>query len=88
VFICDGLGLLVLAAATRKELKRVTWHADTRGNPVFARQGARYISNIDNINVLDMKTLEVAVHLTSGKHPEGMALVGGIAQVPGSVHAL
>ena len=81
VFICDDLGLLVMDAATKKELKRVKLGTPTHEEILFSPDGAHvYIPNIDNINVLDMKTLEVTGHLTSGKHPEGMALVARIAQ--------
>ena len=58
----------------RKELKRVKLGTPTHEEILFSRDGARvYIPNIDTINVLDMRTLEVTGHLTSGKHPEGMA---------------
>ena len=81
VFICDDLGLLVLDAVTKKELKRVKLGTPTHEEILFSPDGARvYIPNIDTINVLDMKTLEVTGHLTSGKHPEGMALVPRTAQ--------
>ena len=75
VFITDDLGLLVLDARTRQEVRRVKLDVRRPHEDIlFSPDGAHvYIPNMVNIEVLDMKTLAVTGHLTSGAFPEGLA---------------
>ena len=75
VLIADGIGLLMLDARTRREVKRVKLDSRTpHEDMLFSRDGRQiYLPNMDNIEVLDAETLEIKGRLNSGKFPEGMA---------------
>jgi YVTN family beta-propeller protein len=71
----DGGELLVLDAATRKEIQRVKLGKTPEGI-LMARDGSRAyvcVAGDDRIAIVDLKTLQVSGHLTTGKGPDGMA---------------
>jgi YVTN family beta-propeller protein len=71
----DGGELLVLDAATRKEIQRVKLGKMPEGI-LMARDGSRAyvcVAGDDQIAIVDLKSLQVTGHLTTGKGPDGMA---------------
>jgi YVTN family beta-propeller protein len=71
----DAGELLVLDAATRKEIRRVKLGKMPEGI-LMAKDGSRAyvcVAGDDRIDIVDLKTLEVSGHLTTGKGPDGMA---------------
>ncbi len=71
----DGGELLVLDAASRKEIHRVPLGKMPEGI-LISKDGARAyvcVAGDDQIAILDLKTLQVTGHLTTGKGPDGMA---------------
>ena len=74
VVIADGIGVLMLDARTRREVKRVKLQSRTpHEDMLFSRDGRQiYLPNMDDIEVLDAETLELKGRLNSGKFPEGM----------------
>jgi YVTN family beta-propeller protein len=75
VLILHDGGLLVLDAATRKEIKRVEI-GRLPEEVLLAPDGTRAyvaISGDHNIAIVDLKTLEVTGRLYTGRNPEGLA---------------
>jgi YVTN family beta-propeller protein len=71
----DGNEIVVLDAASRKEVKRIKMGRTPEGI-LMAKDGARaYVAEAgeNRLAILDLKTLEVAGHLTTGNGPDGMA---------------
>jgi len=71
----DGNEVVVLDTGSRKEVKRVKMGRTPEGI-LMSKDGARaYVAEAgDNrIAIIDLKTLEVAGHLTTGNGPDGMA---------------
>ena len=71
----DGGELLILDAAKRKEVKRINVGKTPEGI-LMAKDGSRAyvcVAGDDRIAVLDLKTLQVTGHITTGKGPDGMA---------------
>jgi YVTN family beta-propeller protein len=69
--------LVVLDAATRKEVKRFDLGGGASGI-VLAPDGSHAyvaVSGKDKIAVVDLKTLEIAGSITTGKQPDGLAWV-------------
>ena len=69
--------LVVLDAVTRKEVKKFDLGGGTSGI-VLAPDGTRAyvaVSGKDKIAVVDLKTLEIAGSITTGKQPDGLAWV-------------
>jgi YVTN family beta-propeller protein len=78
--LVTGLGsgdLLVIDAATRKEMKRSHMGKSTEG-VLIAPDGARAfvaLSNDNKLAVLDLKTLTVTTTFSAGEDPDGMAWI-------------
>lgn len=81
--LISGLGgsatnnLVVLDAVTRKEVKKFDLGGGTSGI-VLAPDGSHAyvaVSGKDKIAVVDLKTLEIAGSITTGKQPDGLAWV-------------
>jgi YVTN family beta-propeller protein len=79
--LISGLGgsatsnLMVLDAVTRKEIKKFDLGGGAAGI-VLAPDGTRAyvaVSGKDKIAVVDLKTLEIAGSITTGKQPDGLA---------------
>jgi YVTN family beta-propeller protein len=71
----DGGELLVLDAAARKEIQRVKLGKMPEGI-LIAKDGSRAyvcVAGDDQIAIVDLATLQVTGHLTTGKGPDGMA---------------
>ena len=71
----DGNEVIVLDAAARKEVKRIRMGRTPEGI-LMSKDGARaYVAEAgeNRIAILDLKTLEVSGHLTTGDGPDGMA---------------
>jgi len=71
----DGNEVVVLDAATRKEIKRVKMGRTPEGI-LMAKDGSRaYVAEAgeNRIAMIDLKTLEVTGHLITGDGPDGMA---------------
>jgi YVTN family beta-propeller protein len=71
----DGNEVVVLDAASRKEIKRVKMGRTPEGI-LMAKDGSRaYVAEAgeNRIAMIDLKTLEVAGHLVTGDGPDGMA---------------
>jgi YVTN family beta-propeller protein len=75
VLVSPGSALVILDAATRKEIKRLlSVHAS--GGIQMQPDGARaYVAcgQEDNVAVIDLKTLEVIGHTDSVAGPDGLA---------------
>jgi len=67
--------LLVLDAHTHKEIKRVKLGANVEGILVEPDGQRAYVAvtGANNIAVIDLKTLEVSSHISTGNGPDGMA---------------
>jgi YVTN family beta-propeller protein len=77
VFISDlgSSDLVVVAAASRKELKRIKLGGGSAGI-LMPPDGARAyvaVGSENGITVIDLKTLEVAGHINTGMGPDGLA---------------
>jgi len=71
----DGASLVVMDAATHKEVKQLKLGGGSAGILV-APDGARAyvaVSGGDKIAVIDLKTLEVVGQISAGKQPDGLA---------------
>jgi YVTN family beta-propeller protein len=71
----DGNEVVVLDAASRKEIKRVKMGRTPEGI-LMAKDGAHaYVAEAgeNRIAIIDLNTLEVTGHLTTGNGPDGMA---------------
>jgi len=71
----DAGDLLVLDAASRKEIQRIKLGKTPEGI-LISRDGSRVyvcVAGDDQIAVLDLKTIQVTGHLTTGEGPDGMA---------------
>ncbi|HXA52865.1 MAG TPA: cytochrome D1 domain-containing protein [Candidatus Acidoferrum sp.] len=71
----DGNEVVVIDAASRKEVKRIPMGRTPEGI-LMAKDGARaYVAEAgeNRIAIVDLKTLEVTGHLTTGNGPDGMA---------------
>lgn len=68
-------GLLIIDAASRKEVKRLNLGRQPVGI-LIAPDGSRAyvaVAGDNTVAVLDLKTLEVTAHIATGKGPDGMA---------------
>ena len=76
VFISDlgSSDLVVVEAASRKELKRIKLAGGSTGILMQPDGSRAYVAvGSDNgITVIDLKTLEIAVHIDSGRGPDGL----------------
>ena len=71
----DGGELVVLDVAGRKEIKRIPLGKTPEGI-LIAPDGARAyvaVAGDNQVAIVDLKTLEVTGHLSTGKGPDGMA---------------
>jgi len=71
----DGNEVVVIDAASRKEVKRIQMGRTPEGI-LMAKDGTRaYVAEAgeNRIAILDLKTLEVTGHFTTGNGPDGMA---------------
>jgi YVTN family beta-propeller protein len=71
----DGNEVIVIDAASRKEMKRIAMGRVPEGI-LMAKDGSRaYVAEAgeNRIAIVDLKTLEVTGHLTTGNGPDGMA---------------
>ena len=71
----DAGELLVLDAPARKEIMRLKLGKSPEGI-LMAKDGSRAyvcVAGDDRIDIVDLKTLQVTGHLTTGKGPDGMA---------------
>jgi len=71
----DGNEVIVIDAASRKEVKRIAMGRTPEGI-LMAKDGSRaYVAEAgeNRIAIIDLKTLEVTGHLTTGNGPDGMA---------------
>ena len=77
VLISDLAGneLIILEAATRKEIKRLNLGRNPEGILMVPDGSRAYVAvaGENNVAVLDLKTLEVTVRIPTGKGPDGMA---------------
>jgi len=74
VFISDlgGDGVVVLDAATRKEIKRISLNGGSAGI-LMQPDGARvYVASGNGVSVIDLKTLAVAGRVETGRNPDGL----------------
>ncbi|HZU22678.1 MAG TPA: YncE family protein [Terriglobales bacterium] len=71
----DAGELLVLDAASRRQVKRIPLGREVEGILIAPEGGRAYVavSGDDNIAVVDLKTFSVVSRLQSGKGPDGMA---------------
>jgi YVTN family beta-propeller protein len=69
--------LLILEHATKKELKRIKLGRQPAGILITPDSSRAYIAvtGDDNVAVIDLKTLEVADRLKTGRGPDGMAWI-------------
>jgi YVTN family beta-propeller protein len=70
--------LLVMDAATRKEVKRMHLAKSVEGVLVAPDGVTAFVakSGDNQVAVVDLKTLEVTTTFTTGQEPDGMAWVG------------
>lgn len=70
--------LIVVDAASRKELKRISLGRGCAGILIVPDGSVAYIavSSDNNVAVVDLKTLSVMGHIPTGKGPDGLAWVG------------
>jgi YVTN family beta-propeller protein len=70
--------LIVVDAASRKELKRISLGRGCAGILIVPDGSVAYIavSSDNNVAVVDLKTLSVMSHIPTGKGPDGLAWVG------------
>jgi YVTN family beta-propeller protein len=71
----DGNEVIVIDAASRKEVKRIKMGRTPEGI-LMAKDAARaYVAEAgeNRIAIIDLKTLEVTGHLITGNGPDGMA---------------
>jgi YVTN family beta-propeller protein len=76
VFVSDlgGSGVAVVEAASRKEMKRIKLGGGAAGI-LMQPDGARAyvaVGSDNGITVIDLKTLEIAGHINSGRGPDGL----------------
>jgi len=73
----SGSELVVLDAASRKEVKRINVGKAPEGILIVPDGSRAYIavSGENQIAILDLKTLEVTGHLATGNGPDGMAWI-------------
>jgi YVTN family beta-propeller protein len=76
VFISDlgSSDLVVVDAANRKEVKRIKLGGGSAGI-LMQPDGARAyvaVGSDNGVAVIDLKTLEVAGHVTTGRRPDGL----------------
>ena len=76
VFISDlGSGdLVVVDAATRKELKRIQVGGGSAGILMHPDGTRAYVAvgSSNGVEIIDLKTLEVTGHIDSGRGPDGL----------------
>jgi YVTN family beta-propeller protein len=80
-FISDlgGTDVIVMDAATRKEIKRVNVGGGAAGIQMSA-DGARAFAAVGSRNgvaIIDVKTLQVSGFIATGPGPDGLAWVAG-----------
>jgi YVTN family beta-propeller protein len=71
----EGVGLLVMDASTRKDVKQLKLGGGSAGI-LIAPDGSRAyvaVSGGDKVAVVDLKTLEVVGQISAGKQPDGLA---------------
>jgi YVTN family beta-propeller protein len=71
----DGGDLVVIERATRKELKRIKLGRQPAGILIEPDSARAYVAvtGDDNVAVIDLKSLELAGRIQTGKGPDGMA---------------
>src|SRR5206468_996198 len=69
--------LVVLERATRKELKRIKLGRQPAGILIEPDSSRAYVAvtGDDNVAVIDLKSLDLAARIQTGKGPDGMAWV-------------
>ncbi len=70
-----GIGLVVIDATTRKEVKQLSLGGGAAGI-LIAPDGSRAyvaVSTSDKVAIVDLKTLEVTGQISAGKQPDGLA---------------
>jgi YVTN family beta-propeller protein len=70
-----GIGLVVIDATTRKEVKQLSLGGGAAGI-LIAPDGSRAyvaVSTSDKVAIIDLKTLEVTGQISAGKQPDGLA---------------
>jgi YVTN family beta-propeller protein len=70
-----GIGLVVIDATTRKEVKHLSLGGGAAGI-LIAPDGSRAyvaVSTSDKVAIIDLKTLEVTGQISAGKQPDGLA---------------
>src|SRR5438046_445756 len=72
-----GSNLVVLDAATRKEVKQINLGGGAAGIVMVPDRSRAYVavSGKDKVAVLDLKSLEVTGYVSTGKQPDGLAWV-------------
>ena len=72
-----GSNLVVLDAATRKEVKQINLGGGAAGIVMVPDRSRAYVavSGKDRVAVLDLKSLEVTGYVSTGKQPDGLAWV-------------
>ena len=72
-----GRNLVVLDAATRKEVKQINLGGGAAGIVMVPDRSRAYVavSGKDKVAVLDLKSLEVTGYVSTGKQPDGLAWV-------------
>jgi len=75
----EGSSLVVLDAATRKEVKQFKLEGGAAGILIVPDGSRAYIavSGTDKVAVVDLKSLEVTGSVSTGKQPDGLAWVRG-----------
>jgi DNA-binding beta-propeller fold protein YncE len=74
-----GSNLVVLEAATRKEVKKFDLGGSSAGI-LIVPDGSRAcvaVSGKDKVAVVDLKSLEVSGYVSTGKQPDGLAWMEG-----------
>ena len=71
-------GLLVIDAASRKEVKRLNMGRQPEGILIVPDGSRAYVAvaGENTVAVLDLKTLEVTARIPTGKGPDGLAWAG------------
>jgi YVTN family beta-propeller protein len=70
-----GIGLVVIDATTRKEVKHLSLGGGAAGILIGPDGSRAYVavSTSDKVAIIDLKTLEVTGQISAGKQPDGLA---------------
>jgi YVTN family beta-propeller protein len=70
-----GIGLVVIDATTRKEVKQLSLGGGAAGILIVPDGSRAYVavSTSDKVAIIDLKTLEVTGQISAGKQPDGLA---------------